>query len=94
LDLIEQISLTNQNLAYTSPYVRLTYAIVSAVAKTHAINGMLEKRMNILAPVVAEEGEAKVEEDEKVEETPAQETVPVVENDQSKSPATCVLNFD
>jgi outer membrane biosynthesis protein TonB len=48
LDLIEQIELENQNLAYTSPYVRLVYSIATSAMKVHSINTMMAKRMDIL----------------------------------------------
>ena len=65
LDLIEQIELENQNIAYTSPYVRLIYSVVSSAMKCHGINSMLEKRMKMLEKErVKENVEEKVEEKE------------------------------
>ena len=71
LDLVEQIELENQNIAYTSPYVRLIYSVVSSAMKCHGINTMLEKRMKMLEKeqeLVDEKEEVDVVEEEKVEE--------------------------
>ena len=57
LDLIEQIELENQNLVYTSPYVRLVYSVATSAMKCHSINSMMEKRMKILNPQQEEPNE-------------------------------------
>ena len=46
LDILEEIKLQNQNIAYTSPNVRLMYMILSAGARVHGMNSLLEKRRN------------------------------------------------
>ncbi len=75
LDLIEQIELENQNIAYTSPYVRLIYSVVSSAMKCHGINSMLEKRMKMLEKEVKEEQKEVKKEVEKEVEKEVKEEV-------------------
>lgn len=44
LDLIEQLELESQIMSYTSPQMRLTYTVINACVKCHAINTMLERQ--------------------------------------------------
>lgn len=52
LDLLEELKLENQNLAYVSPYVRLSYMILTTGARVHGFNSMMEKRNNKNAPKI------------------------------------------
>ena len=94
LDLLEQIELENQNLVYTSPYVRLVYSVVSSAMRCHAVNSMMEKRMAILNGQGADQ-EANLEQSE-----PSQEPVPdeVVAEEQVKEkvkkPSEGTLSFE
>jgi hypothetical protein len=109
LDLIEQVELENQNLVYTSPYVRLVYSVATAAMKCHSINSMMEKRMKILqakdaddAPKTLAVGEPSGEpsgESEKDEENPKEEEIPKETPKESvpESPAKLpkgILSFD
>ena len=93
LDLIEQVELENQNLVYTSPYVRLVYSVATAAMKCHSINSMMEKRMKILQAKDAGDDAPKQtldEEKPKEKEIPKEESVP-------ESPAKLpkgILSFD
>lgn len=97
LDLIEQVELENQNLVYTSPYVRLVYSVATAAMKCHSINTMMEKRMKILNPETqtageaASEaaGEAKVQPESKAEVETAEDEVK-----RNSSNSSCPLSFD
>ena len=44
LDLLEELKLNNQNLAYVSPHTRLAYTLMSSILHVHGINTMLDKR--------------------------------------------------
>jgi hypothetical protein len=44
LDLLEELKLNNQNLAYVSPYTRLAYTLLSSIFHVHGLNTMLDKR--------------------------------------------------
>lgn len=44
MDLLEELRLENQNLAYVSPYTRLVYSILVAGAKVHGLNSVMLKR--------------------------------------------------
>ena len=44
LDLLEELKLNNQNLAYVSPYTRLTYILLSSIARVHGINVLMDNR--------------------------------------------------
>ena len=44
LDLLEELKLNNQNLAYVSPYTRLVYTLLTSIMHVHGLNTMLEKR--------------------------------------------------
>jgi len=44
LDLLEELKLNNQNLAYVSPYTRLAYTLLTSVMTVHGINTMLDKK--------------------------------------------------
>ena len=44
LDLLEELKLNNQNLAYVSPYTRLTYILLTSIARVHGINTMMDNR--------------------------------------------------
>ena len=44
LDLLEELKLNNQNLAYVSPYTRLAYTLMSSILHVHGVNTMLDKR--------------------------------------------------
>lgn len=46
LDLLEELKLNNQNLAYVSPYTRLAYTLLTSVMTVHGINTMLDKKNN------------------------------------------------
>jgi hypothetical protein len=46
LDLLEELKLNNQNLAYVSPYTRLAYTLLTSVMTVHGINSMLDKKNN------------------------------------------------
>lgn len=54
LDLLEELKLENQNLAYVSPYVRIAYVILSVGAKVHGMNSLMVKRQ---ARVEAKQGQ-------------------------------------
>jgi hypothetical protein len=62
LDLIEQVELENQNLVYTSPYVRLVYSVATSAMRCHSINSMMEKRMKILNKQEGKEQEGMTQE--------------------------------
>jgi hypothetical protein len=91
--LVEQIELENQNIAYTSPYVRLIYSVVSSAMKCHGINTMLDNRMKMLEKrQEGEDEEVKEEEkvdDDVVEEETVDEEGKEVEREKSKG-----LTFD
>ena len=44
LDLLEELKLNNQNLAYVSPYTRLAYILLTSIARVHGINVMMDNR--------------------------------------------------
>lgn len=44
LDLLEELKLNNQNLAYVSPYTRLVYTLMTSIMHVHGVNVMLDKR--------------------------------------------------
>jgi len=44
LDLLEELKLNNQNLAYVLPYTRLVYTLLSSMFHVHGLNTMLDKR--------------------------------------------------
>jgi hypothetical protein len=44
LDLLEELKLNNQNLAYVSPYTRLAYTLLTSIMHVHGLNTMLDKR--------------------------------------------------
>ena len=44
LDLLEELKLNNQNLAYVSPYTRLAYTLMTSILHVHGVNTMLDKR--------------------------------------------------
>jgi hypothetical protein len=67
LDLLEQIELENQNLVYTSPYVRLVYAVTTAAMKVHSVNTMMEKRLKLHEEEVKPDEEGK-EDGEEIQE--------------------------
>lgn len=46
LDLCEELKLNNQNLAYTSPYTRLAYTLLTVGFHVHSVNTLVEKRNN------------------------------------------------
>jgi len=53
LDLLEELKLNNQNLAYTSPYTRLAYTLLTVAFHVHGVNSMMEKRKkNIEEPAL------------------------------------------
>ena len=93
LDLVEQIELENQNIAYTSPYVRLIYSVVSSAMKCHGINTMLDNRMKMLEKRQEGEDEEVKEEDKVDDDVVEEETVDEegkeVEREKSKG-----LTFD
>jgi hypothetical protein len=45
LDLLEEIKLANQNLAYVSTETRLLYNVLTTTFRVHALNSMLDKRI-------------------------------------------------
>jgi hypothetical protein len=45
LDLLEEIKLANQNLAYVSTETRLLYNVLTTTMRVHALNSMLDKRI-------------------------------------------------
>jgi len=44
LDLLEELKLNNQNLAYVSPYTRIAYTLLTSIMHVHGLNVMLDKR--------------------------------------------------
>ena len=44
LDLLEELKLNNQNLAYVSPYTRLAYTLLTSIVHVHGLNTILDKR--------------------------------------------------
>jgi hypothetical protein len=90
LDLLEQIELENQNLVYTSPYIRLVYAVATSAMKVHSVNTMMEKRLKI------HEKEVEVKEDEvkeEVKEDEVREEV-IVEEKEKPSLPKGVISFE
>jgi hypothetical protein len=101
LDLIEQLELENQNLVYTSPYIRLVYSVVSSAMKCHAVNSMMEKRIGILNRDAGEEIEtADLEETKEEAKYPEEaegvkEASPTLRGDLEKSLKNpTVLSFE
>jgi hypothetical protein len=60
LDLIEELKLNNQNLAYVSPYTRLAYTLMTIGFHVHTINSLVDKKKKknkepaLLDPLAAE----------------------------------------
>lgn len=63
MDLLEQIQLENQNLAYVSPYTRLVYTILMTSMRIHSINILIEKQTK---PQHADNGSIKPEDKDDV----------------------------
>ena len=69
LDLLEELNLNNQNLAYVSPHTRLAYTLLSSILHVHGLNTMLDKRKpkNTLEPSTVElPVEQPVEQEKKI----------------------------
>jgi hypothetical protein len=46
LDLLEELKLSNQNLAYVSTETRLLYTILTTTMRVHSLNTLMDKRKN------------------------------------------------
>ena len=69
LDLLEELKLNNQNLAYTSPYTRLAYTLLTVAFHVHSVNTMMEKRnKKVKEPTLKQPPKAEKIEDEKVKD--------------------------
>ena len=44
LDLMEELKLNNQNLAYVSPYTRIAYTLLTSIMHVHGVNTLMDKR--------------------------------------------------
>ena len=70
LDLLEELKLNNQNLAYVSPYTRLAYTLLSSIFHVHGLNTMLDKRkpkpQGTVEPPVHLPVEQPVEQEQKI----------------------------
>lgn len=94
LDLLEELRLENQNLSYVSPYVRISYMILTTGARVHAMNSMLDRHKqkklggdaNVTVDLKSEtksdkkpESKSKASEDEKIIKTkPDLEVIPEI----------------
>ena len=87
LDLIEQVELLNQNLMYTSPYVRLVYAVCTSAMKVHSVNTMLEKRMKFV-----NEGAPEIKPEDTTSEQQDKNEVKTSEDEPKKK--ECILSFE
>jgi hypothetical protein len=100
LDLLEQVELENQNLVYTSPYVRLVYSVVSSAMQCHAVNSMMEKRMGILnsqnqpTPEPAPEEVQEQEESKESDEEKYPEETKEAEKKTVDTPKDGILSFE
>jgi hypothetical protein len=75
---------------YTSPYIRLVYAVATSAMKVHSVNTMMEKRLKI------HEKEVEVKEDEvkeEVKEDEVREEV-IVEEKEKPSLPKGVISFE
>jgi hypothetical protein len=73
LDLLEELKLENQNLAYVSPYVRIAYVMLSVGARVHGMNSIMAKRkMKLATKEVTEQPIKVISTKEKVPESKAE----------------------
>ena len=67
LDLLEELKLNNQNLAYTSPYTRLAYTLLTVAFHVHGVNTMMEKRKKKIEEPILQQPKAEKIESEQVD---------------------------